>query len=917
MTLSETAGTISGTVAESAIEHNASEEKVYSFEVTASNTSGGSAVKSFSISVSEPVKFATDSTLPNGKVDEAYEATITMNGTIIQGMTWLITGLPEGFVYTGNGRTCTITGTPKTAGTYTLKANTANVRTEDFRDFTLVIEGKADPITITTASLPDGGTGKEYSQTLSATGNVTSWAVTSGDLPAGLKLDSSTGTISGTIADTASGGEDSDALSYKFDITASNASTSAVKTFELLVYKSITVLTESLPNAIVGEEYSATIEASGGNVVAWVLKPAIDVPAWLKYSNSGNTLELRGTPTTTGTYTFTSDCGNVYCDFQKTFTLVVEPKPAPTMKPHISLPKTSGIIIAGQSCTFQPTVTGTTPITWAVKGNVPPGLTLDTSTGKLSGTITPTDEGKYAHVHMPYSFTLTATNRGGTDSADVYIPVWYKPEIITSPDLADAVKNRAYRAEITAEGTEFSMEWRKTGGNLPKGLTLSMNKGSRTCTLTGNPTETGTFTFTLELSSIAGLVNTTRTFTLKVNDDSESGTGKPVISTLSLPNGETGTAYVAVLEATGAKPIKWSKSGSLPKGLKLDEYGTIVGIPTKAKTYTFTVKAKNSAGTTSQKLTITITGEKYSKPKITTSKIPAASQNKPYSAQLACKGTGPITWSFADNKYPDGLYITEDGRISGIPKESGKFKVKVKAENNIGSATKSYTLKVSGLVPEIISESLPSGIVGIQYTGQLVADGTDPITWSKSGNLPTSSGLKLDKKTGIISGTPKKAGTYSFRVTAKNKYGRNTKEFVIIVGVVEASENAPETREAVTENLADDSPVNTPEVIEAYPEPENDMSNAEIDLCVVSGDEELRGEIYAPDGQPLTFRIGDLQGGFEDAEVYVADEAIALEIAEDGTFVLPGELVSDEFVIYVMAGNTKTIELYIVAEQEE
>ena len=96
------------------------------------------------------------------------------------------------------------------------------------------------------------------------------------------------------------------------------------------------------------------------------------------------------------------------------------------------------------------------------------------------------------------------------------------------------------------------------------------------------------------------------------------------------------------------------------------------------------------------------------------------------------------------------------------------------------------------------------------------------------------------------------------------------------------------------------------------------MSNAEIDLCVVSGDEELRGEIYAPEGQPLTFRIGgDWPTDFEDAEVFIADEAIALEIAEDGTFVLPGELVSDEFVIYVMAGNTKTIELYVVAEEQQ
>ena len=286
-------------------------------------------------------------------------------------------------------------------------------------------------------------------------------------------------------------------------------------------------------------------------------------------------------------------------------------------------------------------------------------------------------------------------------------------------------------------------------------------------------------------------------------------------------------------------------------------------------------------------------------------------QLMPYNVQLTCKGPGPVTWSFKDSKYPAGLYITDDGRISGSPKEVGKFKFKVKAENSIGSATKSHSL----VAPEIVNENLSSGTVDVPYDSQLVADGTAPIKWSKSGTLP--SGLKIEAGTGVISGTPKKAGTYSFKVTAKNKYGKETCDFVITVGASGASENSPETREAVTENLADDSTANTPEVIEAYPELETDTGNAEIDLCVVSGDEELRGEIYAPEGKPLTFRIGECQGGFEDAEVYVSDEAIALEVAEDGTFVLPGELVRDEFMIYVMAGNIKTIELYIVAEKEE
>ena len=776
-----------------------------------------------------------------------------------------------------------------------------------------------DPITITTDSLPSGGTGEEYSQTLTATGTVTSWAVTSGDLPAELTLDTTTGTISGTISGTAAG--DSDALSYTFDVTASNSSTSAVKTFTLLIYKSITVLTETLPNATVGTEYSASIEASGGHVTAWVLKPAANVPEWLKYSNNNNILSIWGTPTTTGTYTFISDCGNVYCGCQKTFTLTVDPKPAPALKPKISIPKGRSLYLAGQTYSIKPTVTGTAPITWAVTGTLPPGFTFDTSTGEIGGTLTAADEGKYAFVHMPYTFTVSAANRAGTDSAEIFIPVYYPADIITDSTLPPATKNASYSTEITAEGTEFSMNWKKTDGNLPRGLTLSMNKGRRTCSITGSPAETGTFTFTLKLSNIAGFAETQKTFTLTVNDDSDTETGKPEITTETLQDGETGTAYVAVLEAAGQKPITWSKSGSFPKGLKLDKYGTIIGVPSKAGTYTFTVKAKNRKGTVSKKFTVTVTGDEYKKPKITTKAIPAASVNQAYSFQLSAAGTNtdscPITWSLVGNKYPSGMYLTEDGLLTGIPKEAGKFTVKVKAENNMGSATKSYSIKVSGLKPEIVNENLPAGITGLAYTSQLLADGSDPITWSKSGKFP--SGLKLAPKTGEITGTPKKAGTYSFTVTAKNKYGKDTRDFVIVVGTVSDSDETSEPEETITgtPSAFTDSAGTLPEITQDDSQPETYGHETELDMWVVSGDEELRGEIYVPEGRPVTFMIASWPGGFDDAEVYIADEALALEVADDGTFTLPGELVSDEFVIYVMAGNTKTIELYIVAEQED
>ena len=74
-------------------------------------------------------------------------------------------------------------------------------------------------LSITTTSLPGGVVGSAYSRTLAATGGVTpyTWSVSSGSLPAGLALDSSTGTISGTP--TAAG-------TSTFSVTATDSGTS-------------------------------------------------------------------------------------------------------------------------------------------------------------------------------------------------------------------------------------------------------------------------------------------------------------------------------------------------------------------------------------------------------------------------------------------------------------------------------------------------------------------------------------------------------------------------------------------------------------------------------------------------------------------------------------------------------------------
>jgi hypothetical protein len=86
----------------------------------------------------------------------------------------------------------------------------------------------------------------------------------------------------------------------------------------------------------------------------------------------------------------------------------------------------------------------------------------------------------------------------------------------------------------------------------------------------------------------------------------------------------------------------------------------------------------------------------------------------------------------------------------------------------------------------ITTVSLPSGTVGKEYSEQLSAVSTAPITWSIDGSLPP--GLSFSSS-GLISGIPTEAGTANFTVKAESASGEDTQELSITVentvGVVE------------------------------------------------------------------------------------------------------------------------------------
>jgi len=140
----------------------------------------------------------TTTALPDGTVNAAYSSAVNATGGTSP-YAWSIASgqLPAGLGI--DPASAVISGTPSGApGTSTF---TVRVAGQDGLSLTKSLSIRvANPLAVTTTSLPNGTVGVAYSQQLAAAGGTTpyDWSVVVGTLPAGLTLNASTGIIAGT-----------------------------------------------------------------------------------------------------------------------------------------------------------------------------------------------------------------------------------------------------------------------------------------------------------------------------------------------------------------------------------------------------------------------------------------------------------------------------------------------------------------------------------------------------------------------------------------------------------------------------------------------------------------------------------------------------------------------------------------------
>jgi hypothetical protein len=635
-----------------------------------SATPAQSTQKTLSITVSiAPIPLQITSTaLSSGTINVSYFAALTGTGGTTP-YTWgLKSGLPPGLTLdSANGF---IQGTPTQTSSaphiFTLKD--AALTTVE-RSLTLTI--RANPLSITTTSLPQGTANQNYSAQLAASGGTGAyaWGFAGGSpvLPTGLTLNTSSGLISGNPTRTSNN-------NYTFTVTDQTPPTrqTATKTLQLIIGAAPPTLAidpNSLPSGTVFQPYNFTLTASGGTgTKTWDIVSG-SLPAG--FNPLSSTGVISGTTNSRGTTSATfrvRDSGNPQQTATKPLSITIG-LPAPPIIQTTSLPNATFNVAYNQTLGI---TGGTPPLVWGViSGTLPAGLSI--TSNQIS--FTPTATG---------SFTFTvrvtdATNQFDDQPLTLNI-VAPPPPTINSFTLPTGTVNQPYpNTQLTAAPNgALPYTWTVTPALAGGTLTLNLSTG----VIIGTPTQgtngvtTHTFRVTDSTLPIHQFGELTRTLTINANVTPVS------ITTTSLPSGTVGQSYTAPLLAAseGTSPYNWSNTTAMPPGLSVGADGAITGTPTATNTNPTTFKVLDSTVPNQQSatksLTITITAAPPPLTITTTSPLPVGKVGDDYGTVTpagpvtltASGGTPPYTWSTTVSPpLPSGLSIDAAGTISGTP----------------------------------------------------------------------------------------------------------------------------------------------------------------------------------------------------------------------------------------------------------
>ena len=306
-----------------------------------------------------------------------------------------------------------------------------------------------------------------------------------------------------------------------------------------------------------------------------------------------------------------------------------------------------------------------------------------------------------------------------------------------------------------------------TAGALPPGVTLAS-----TGSLSGTPSATGNFTFTLTAT------------------DGSSGPGAPFTVSGSYAVG--GRAHHHAVAGNLARADDrhrvqpdvrgfgrssghvhlWRQRGCAA-GVSLNpSTGVLSGTPTQAGAFSFTISATDGGGFTgSQSYSGAVAGGVVVLP---AASLGDASAGTAYNHSFSASGGTPgYTYVLLSGALPAGLSLSSAGVLSGTPTVAGTFNFTVRAtDSSTGTGapftgSQSYTLVVLAPTITLAPSSLAAATASSTRRPSVPSEAPAAHHSLSSGALPP--GISLSSA-GAVSGTPTTPGTYAFTITATDSH---------------------------------------------------------------------------------------------------------------------------------------------------
>lgn len=267
-----------------------------------------------------------------------------------------------------------------------------------------------------------------------------------------------------------------------------------------------------------------------------------------------------------------------------------------------------------------------------VSGALPAGLTLS-SGGVISGT--PNTAGSFTAV-------VQVTDAAAQNGQRSYTITIGAPTLTLSPAAGtlNATYAAAYSQTFSAGGGVAPYTYAVTAGTLPTGMSLAAATG----TLSGTPTQPGSFAITVTATDSSGGAGAP--FSISQNYNVVVALPTIAVAPTTVPGGTVAIPYSQALSATGGiAPYTFVVSaGALPAGMSLSGAGVLSGTPTASGTFNTTVTATDANGQTGARAYAL----QVAAPTIvvTPAMLPSPAQGLAYSATFSASG-GVAPYSFS------------------------------------------------------------------------------------------------------------------------------------------------------------------------------------------------------------------------------------------------------------------------------